>query len=255
MITRIAFAYLLSLLLSGCVTARVPEDRLKSIKSIAVVPVFEDTFNYEYHNVIVLLNEHEKKPIPEWNLNDHAGTKAMQVLAGRFEIASGVEVDRAAALSMSKDPGLMIKAIKPHHKNVDAYLFLVRQNHMSLRGNAATQIHGVGAQQHFRPLVTLFGERPPRYSVHAVYQAALVDARSGEVIAQQQSDVPPTSLHSAAWEARLYIRESEDWPKDFTALWEQKQERLRRFTFELLDISIPHTLQNLGLMGRPAAGK
>lgn len=228
--------------LSACAST-IPPEKLKTIKSVAVISATGDHFNWStkptlgWSQTRVIL-------LPEWEMDSHINKVVSNSLSSRFKIvtAEGIDIPFLTSISeyhatdyLRRHPGL-------RESGADAVV-LVREGWVKINnpGEAPPRVDGIGM---FRRN-SLIG---PVITAYAVLNLVFIDLRTSEriaIIRPRFSDAPwvsvPISHPLGPNNDDLWVDPFEETPAD-------KKDRIRQMLYDLLDRSIPVALQDHGLV-------
>lgn len=241
-------------LLGACTSLTVPPEKLSQIKTVAIVPVLDDEFHLYFYGLTIFDNEHETANIADWKLNEFLRQKAEGLLAPRYAILPGGEIDRGAALAINKftDDAAThgeraYAALKNKDSKVDAYLFLIRETDWDLEVNRRTPVQNIGLQRRSIAMRMPWAKYS-QYNLYTIYRAYLVDNHSGKLIAQRPAWIAPPDGSSGRATPLIQIPEGDSWPKTLSPVMQEHRAMLEAKTKDLLTNSLTFTLQGLGLL-------
>jgi hypothetical protein len=239
-----AQALLLGILLlaTGCagIIVGVPTD-LQTVKSVGVISAFADRFQLRKLGVTVFGNDESEFPVDSWGIDDVMAGKVRTLLGRRFDVRP-VTYRRAAFAKPNRDGiGAMVRdAVTP--AAVDAYVVVTRGT--SRLGATNQFVNGLGLLEASGGL--LYSNR---HFVYALYAVSIIDAREFSSKAVTVGLMPGEALvdplRSTAMRGPHKQVDESWWP---TARDAASNQRLKGAVVELIDQSLPNTLQQLQLV-------
>jgi hypothetical protein len=229
------------LLAAGCAgtIVGVPTD-LQTVKSVGVISAFADRFQLRKVGVTVFGNDESEFPVDSWGIDDVMAGKVRTLLGQRFDVRP-VTYRRAAFAKPNRGGiGAMVReGVTP--AAVDAYVVVT---HGGSRLGATNQsVSGLGMLEASGGL--LYSNR---HFVYALYAVSIIDAREFSSKAFTVSLMPGEALvdplRSTVIRGPHRQVDQSWWPTSPTAASNQ---RLKGAVLELIDQSLPNTLQQLQL--------
>jgi hypothetical protein len=229
---------MLALLLQLAFCAWAPKAPQAEIRSIGIIAAIGDTCMFEH--VTDKPFEWIGPPqasfleISDWSI-DEALTKALTAsLGARYQVQS-IAVEHQDFDTWTWDSlSRRIHELPVPETPVDAYLLILRDWRGDEIGNSDHQLGGLGVYRR-----DLRGGRL-RFGVFASYRLVLLDPERGSVIASRAALLPNRHLPWTLGQPAL-------WPKTQNDLSDAQRETLQRKFLTLIDVSLPTTLQHLGL--------
>jgi len=238
---------------SGCVTVAVPPEKLDSIKTVAVVPLFEDVIHYNYFGLFVFMNEHETAPIADWKLDDAAMDEARKALSPRFSVMTAAVKDRSQVSPQDQyesETALLNRifaAIDTGPETPDAFIFLIPEKNFNIGVNFYYPITGIAL--HYRGRFRGPWNRFPPFDLYNIYTIYVVDGKSHTVIAKRMAQ----SLEDGSYfnVPKVSLEEGWQWPDKLEPVMAAHGEDVRRHAEALLRQSLRKTLSSMGLTSNP----
>ncbi len=101
---RILLCLAVALAIAGCATPTVPTDRLKAIKSVAVISALGDDIKVEHLGLTVFTNSLTSVRV-DWGLDAHMTQRLQGLLASRYEVRQ-LDYDPVPLLDVTKELAL-----------------------------------------------------------------------------------------------------------------------------------------------------
>jgi hypothetical protein len=237
---RVALLCLL-LLLGACagITPGVVE-KLDGIRQVGIISAFGDKFYLRKVGVTVFGNESNEFPVAAWGIDDLVVTKVRAVLGRRLDVRP-VTYQRSAFYERNVD-GISgaVRAAGPTG-GVDAYVVITHG--VSKLGATNQFVSGLGL---------LEGSGGPlysnRYFLYALYAVSIIDAKTfaskGIVRSVMPGEAQINPLPTTPLIGPHRQVDKSWWP---TSLDAASNQRLKGAVVELIDKSLPNTLQELQL--------
>jgi hypothetical protein len=237
---RVAVVYLL-LLLGACagITPGVVS-KLDGIRQVGIISAFGDRFQLRKVGLTVFNNDTNEFPAAAWGIDDLVVGKVRTTLGRRFDIRP-VTYQRAAFQSSNFGGiGAMVQAAVPTG-DVDAYIVITRG--ASQVGSTNQSVNGLGIIETSSPIYS------STYFIYALYVVSIIDAKTfasmGGVGALMPGEAPVNPLRTTVLRGPHRQVDQSWWPASLEAASSQ---RLKGAVVELIDKSLPNTLQHLQLM-------
>ncbi len=230
------------LLVGGCAgtISGVPAD-LKGIGSVGVISAFVDKFQLRKVGITVFGNEEKEFPVDAWGIDEIVAGKARALLGRRFQVRP-VTYRRAPFMTRNRGGvGAMVReAVTP--ANVDIYVVISRGG--SQVGATNQAVTGLGMLE---ASGGVFSEN--RYYLYALYAVSIIDAHEFSSKAfttgLMPGEAPFNPLTTPVLHGPHRQVDQSWWP---TSLDAASNQRLKGAVVELVDKSLPNTLQQLQLL-------
>lgn len=230
------------LLAGGCAgtIVGVPAD-LQTVKSVGVVSAFADRFQVRKLGITVLGNDESEFPVDAWGIDDVMAGKVRTLLGRRFDVRPVTYRRAAFAKGSWSGIGAMVReGVTP--APVDAYVVITRG--FSQLGASNQSVSGLGFLETSGGLVS-----SNRHFVYALYAVSIIDARefSSKAImgALMPGEAAIDPLRSTVMRGPHRQVDQSWWPTSPNAA---SNPRLKGAVVELIDQSLPNTLQQLQLV-------
>ena len=190
-----------------------------------------------------------KTDVTDWKLGDVALEAARTVLQPPFELYTPdfrdddpfAEIDREPMTDVSKPLERIVRAMP--ETEADAYLLLLPSAEPF--PGSSTYLIGAGVDR----VPALFKARPEAHygeaDIHLFYEAYLVRARDGKVIALSTGEQPHkkagVDIFPHDWSGRM------SWSAKAESMTEDERGLLRNKLTDLIQRSLPHTVTRMGL--------
>jgi hypothetical protein len=208
------------------------------IRTVAVVSAIGDSLSLQGVGFGRFGGTQELVPITDWGIDAWMKDKVSQQLSGRF-IIKPVSVDAAAPARC--DGFEQCANSLPRTDAVDAYVLVFKHwVPEPLGGNS--NIRGIGIYHH--P-----GLGDSFTFVHAIYVVAVIEARTGEMIDHGTGRLPGGDFLGGHPDPVQDVPETL-WPDGSTQLNAEQKNPVRNIVMKLLADSLPHALQNAGLIAQ-----
>jgi len=239
-----AQALLLGILLlaAGCagVIVGVPTD-LQTVKSVGVISAFADRFQLRKVGITVFGNDENEFPVDGWGIDDVVAGKVRTLLGRRFDVRPVTYRRAAFAKSNRGGIGAMVReGATP--AAVDAYVVVTRGT--SQLGSTNQFASGLGLLETSGGVFS-----SNRQFVHALYAVSIIDAREFSSKAVTVALMPGESLvdplRTTVMRGPHKQVDESWWP---TARDAASNQRLKSAVVDLIDQSLPNTLQQLQLV-------
>ncbi len=229
------------LLAAGCAgtVVGVPAD-LQTVKSVGIISAFADRFQVRKLGITVFGNDESEFPVDAWGVDDVMAGKVRGLLGRRFDVRP-VTYRRAAFAkgSWGGIGALVREGVTP--APVDAYVVITRG--FNQLGATNQSVSGLGILETSGGLL-----HSDRVFVYALYAVSIIDARefSSKAItgALMPGEAAVDPLRSTVMRGPHRQVDQSWWPTSPTAAANQ---RLKGAVLELIDQSLPNTLQQLQL--------
>jgi hypothetical protein len=219
-------SFVLAVLLWGCAAAAAAPS---SIKRVAVISMIGDKFTTQKISLNLLDGKQKTIPIGAWGIDQFVVSKVRKVLAGRFEVRPLAYHPVADANDVAAK---IVEGVRAQSaaKDIDAYVVVTKS---MVTDNSRQQYYGLGIVDH-----AVIGHRVELY---VLYDITVVDGRDLSVVASTQkffalSTTPPAN--------RAWRKLDESW---MPATLDAQNVRLKGVVTELLDSSLPATIESLKL--------
>jgi len=219
------------LLLLGACTALVvgsPQKRA-SIRTVGIVSAFADTFDVQKIGMMVFGNDLKTIPISSWGIDDLAAGKVRALLSKRYDVRP-VTYQRATIASAKSGRYGIGEAIRPNVSplGLDAYVVLVGAG--TPYGNTNQSLYGLGIVEH----------AGFQYFLFALYEIVLVDGNDFSFLGLSIASFPNALRGKPVQKVDQSL-----WP---TSLDAASNPRLKEGVIDLIDQTLPSTLQQLQLV-------
>jgi hypothetical protein len=232
----------LLLLVTGCagVIVGVPTD-LQTVKSVGVVSAFADRFQLRKLGITVFGNEESEFPVDAWGIDDAMAGKVRTLLGRRFDVRPVTY--RRAAFAKGGWGGIgamMREGVTP--APVDSYVVITRG--FSQLGGTNQSVSGLGILETSGGVFS-----SDRQFVYALYTVSIIDAREfsskAVTVGLMPGEAAIDPLRSTVMRGPHKQVDRSWWP---TARDAASNQRLKGAVVELIDQSLPNTLQQLQLV-------
>ena len=230
------------LLAGGCAGTilGVPAD-LQEVRTLGVISAFGDRFQLKKVGMTVLGNDESEFPVAAWGIDDLVAGKVRTLLGRRFDVrpvtyrrSVFTELRRGGVAAMTRE------AVTP--AAVDAYV--VVSSGGSRLGATNQAVTGLGMLEASGGVFS-----SNRFLVYALYSVSIIDAREFTSKAVTVALMPGESLvdpmRSTVLRGPHKQVDESWWP---TARDAASNQRLKGAVVELIDQSLPNTLQQLQLV-------
>jgi hypothetical protein len=242
-------AVLLLALLGACAALDASAPKLAAIKTIGVISAIGDELTLTKAGLTGLGSNSRSVSIESWGIDDLIASRANSLLSRRFEIHP-VTYRRAAFAALEEDSAVAavnllrddpIKKLIPAEASplgLDAYVLITKAK--SIYGSTGRTVAGLGVVNR----TAVFGSSS---QIHALYVVRLVDGHDFKVISKAAaSPLNNTEIIRLAGPSRLvddsFLPAANDVPRN---------EQLKAAFIDLIERSLPTTLEDLGLVDRP----
>jgi hypothetical protein len=229
------------LLVAGCAgtIVGVPTD-LQTVKSVGIVSAFADRFELRKVGITVFGNEESEFPVDAWGIDDVMAGKVRTLLGRRFDVRPVTYRRAAFAKPTSGGIGAMVReGITP--APVDVYVVITRAT--SKLGATNQFVSGLGMLETSGGL--LYSNR---HFVYALYAVSIIDTHElsskAVTVGLMPGEALVDPLRSTVMRGPHRQVDQSWWPTAPTAAANQ---RLKGAVLELIDQSLPNTLQQLQL--------
>jgi hypothetical protein len=243
------FAALLLLgLLGACGAVDASPPKLASVKTIGVISAIGDEFTLTRAGLPGLESSAQGFSIESWGVDDLIVSRASSLLNRRFEIHpvtyrrgafAALEGDSAvtAVNLLREDPIKKLIPAEVSPQGLDAYVIITKAK--STYGSTGRTVSGFGIINR----AAVFGSYP---QIHALYMVRLIDGRELSLIAKRSAaPINNTEVNRLAGPSR-----SVDVSFLPTAADPAQNEQLKAAIIDLIERSLPITLQDMGLVDR-----
>jgi hypothetical protein len=230
------------LLAGGCAGTilGVPAD-LQEVRSVGVISAFSERFQLKKVGMTVFGNEESEFPVAAWGIDDLTVSKVRTLLGRRFEIRPVTY--RRSAFASPRPGGVAAmtrEAVTP--VAVDAYVVVTYGG--SRVGASNQSVSGLGMLEASGGAFS-----SNRLFLYALYSVSIIDAREFKqksiTIALMPGEALVDPLRSTALRGPHKQVDESWWP---TARDAASNQRLKGAIVELIDQSLPNTLQQLQLV-------
>jgi hypothetical protein len=221
---------------------------LAAIKTIGVISAIGDELTLTKAGLTGLGSNAQSVPIESWGIDDLIVSRTSSLLSHRFDVHpvtyrraafAAFEEDSvvAAANLLRDDPIKKLIPAEASPLGLDAYVLITKAK--STYGSTGRTVAGVGVINS----TAVFGS----YSqIHALYVVRLVDGHDFKLIAKgSASPLNNTEMFRLAGPSRLldasFLPAANDMPRN---------EQLKAAIIDLIERSLPTTLEDLGLVDR-----
>ncbi|WP_374467988.1 hypothetical protein [Ferrovibrio sp.] len=254
--TRLLALAATAILVAGCITTRVPPEKLEGIKTVAVVTDFDDEIHQFFYGLLAFDTEHFTANVSDWNTNDYVFTKLGEHLGTRYRIVRGGKIDRSAYqinkwTDNAADRGeKSFATIRDKNPEADAYLLFIPDTKVNIAATVSWPVDSLGLMRASLAMRMPWAKYH-QYAVYAAYDLFLIDARSGKLIAFRSGERIQGSGGSMYELPTAYIEISDDWPKDLPSVLASHRPEVEKRMKDLLDRSLRQTVQDMGLLAQP----
>jgi hypothetical protein len=244
---RLAVLLLLALL-GACATINASPPKLASIKSIGVISATGDEFTLTKAGLTGLGSSTQSFSIESWGIDDLIVSRASSLLSRRFEVRpvtyrrgafAALEGDSAvAAVNLLRDDP--VKKLIPTEVSplgLDAYVIITKAK--STYGSTGRTVAGFGVINR----TAVFGSYP---QIHALYVVKLIDGHEYNSIAKRSAS-PLNNTETIRLSGPSRSVDDSFLP---TANDPAQNEKLKAAIIDLIERSLPTTLQDMGLVDR-----
>jgi hypothetical protein len=229
-----AAALCLTLLLAACANvlpAGTP--RFEGVRTIGIVSAFTNVFGVQKIGITVFGNDLKQFQIDSWNLDEVAISRARSALSGRFDVRPVTyqkgEVAKGGACGDLRESLRTVNSPQP----LDAYILI--KSWGAQYGNSNRRVFGFGI------LEVGGGLMRNNVIAHAIYNVTLVDGRTF-ACKDWNAAVLPGNLFAGNVRGPAKQVDPSLWP---TSLDAASNQRLKAMMVELIDQSLPATIQVL----------
>jgi hypothetical protein len=241
-------ALLLLALLGACAAVDASAPKLAAIKTIGVISAMGGELTITKAGLTGLAGNAPSVPIESWGIDDLIVSRTNLLLSRRFDVHpvtyrraafAAVEEDSAVAAVnfLRDDPIKKLIPAEASPQGLDAYVLITKSK--SIYGSTGRTVAGVGVINS----TAVFGS----YSqIHALYVIRLLDGHNFKLIAKgTASPLNNTEMNRLAGPSRLvedaFLPAANDMPRN---------EKLKAAIIDLIERSLPTTLEELGLVDR-----
>jgi hypothetical protein len=236
-----AVALYLLLLLGAC-AGFVPgiPPKMESIRTVGIVSAFGDKFHVQKFGLTVFGNDLKELPIDSWGIDDHVAGEVRGLLSKRFDVRPVTyrRADIAAPKNVWGGIGERIRGqVSP--PGLDAYIVLTSAESQYASTNQS--LNGLGIVEHGGGA----GIFPKHYFLFALYAVSVIDGNQFSPLGFSFASLPGAApylmevIHGPNREVDQSL-----WPASLDAASNQ---RLKGGVIELIDKSLPNTLQQMQL--------
>jgi hypothetical protein len=236
-----ALSLYLLLLLGACagVIAGIPP-KMETITTVGIVSAFGDKFHVQKYGLTVFGNDLKEFPIDSWGIDDHVAGQVRALLSKRFDVRPVTyrRADVAAPKDIWGGIGATIRAqVSP--QGLDAYIVLTSAESQYASTNQS--LNGLGIVEHGGGA----GIFPKHYFLFALYYVSVIDGNQFSPLGLSVASLPeaPSYLMAVIHGPNREVDQSL-WPASLDAASNQ---RLKGGVIELIDKSLPNTLQQMQL--------
>jgi hypothetical protein len=239
---------LLVALLGACAAVDASSPKLAAIKTIGVISAIGDEFSFTKAGLTGLGNSAQSFSIESWGIDDLIVSRANSLLSRRFEVRP-VTYRRAAFVALEGNSAVAavnllrddpIKRLIPAEVSplgLDAYMIITKAK--STYGSTGRTVAGFGMINR----TAVFGSYP---QIHALYLVKLIDGHEFNLIAKRSaSPLNNTEIIRLAGPSRLVDDSFLPTANDVA-----RNEQLKAAIIDLIERSLPTTLQDMGLVDR-----
>jgi hypothetical protein len=241
-------ALLLAALLSACASVDAVTPKLQAIKTVGIVSAIGDEFAVTKAGLTGFENSNRTFSIEAWGLDDLIVQRAGALLGRRLQVqpvtyrrAAFAAVERAAPLPAANllrdDPIRDLVRTEVSPQGLDAYVVVTKAT--SRYGSGARTVAGVGMINHD----ALFDSY---HEIHALYVVRVIDGHDFSII-DKRSAAPLSSSEIVRLEGPSRMVDGELQPAESGT---PANDRLKAAIIDLLERSLPTTLQDLRLVDR-----
>jgi hypothetical protein len=241
-------ALLLFTFLGACAAVDASAPKLAGIKTIGIISAVGDELTVTKAGLTGLGGNAQSISIGSWGIDDLIASRASSLLSRRFEVHpvtyrraafAAFEGDSAvAAVNLLRDDP--IKKLIPAEVSplgLDAYMLITKAK--SIYGSTSRTVAGVGVISR----TAVFGSSS---QIHALYVVRLVDGHDFHLIAKgTASPLNNSEMNRLAGPSRpvddFFLPAANDIPRN---------EKLKAAIIDLIERSLPTTMDDLGLVER-----
>jgi hypothetical protein len=241
-------ALLLLALLGACAAVDASAPKLAAIKTIGIISAMGGELTITKAGLTGLAGNAQSVPIESWGIDDLIVSRTSSLLSRRFDVRpvtyrraafAAVEEDSAVpAVSLLRDDP--IKKLVPAEVSplgLDAYVLITKAK--SIYGSTGRTVAGVGVINR----TAAFGSSS---QIHALYAIRLLDGHDYKVIAKgSASPLNNTEMDRLARPSRLVDDSFLPAANDML-----RNDKLKAAIIDLIERSLPTTLEDLGLVDR-----
>jgi hypothetical protein len=241
-------ALLLLALLGACAAVDASAPKLAAIKTIGVISAMAGELTITTAGLTGPGSNAQSVPIESWGIDDLIVSRVGSLLGRRFEVRP-VTYRRTAFAALEEDsavPAMNLLRDDPIKKLVpaevsplglDAYLLITKAK--SIYGSTGRTVAGVGVINR----TAAFGSSS---QIHALYAIRLLDGHDYKVIAKgSASPLNNTEMDRLAGPSRLVDDSFLPAANDML-----RNDKLKAAIIDLIERSLPTTLEDLGLVDR-----
>jgi hypothetical protein len=234
------FALFVLLLVAAC-AGMAP--KVEGVRTIGIVSAVGDKFYLRKVGFTVFGNESQEMAIDSWGIDELMSSKIRAALAGRFDVrpvkyrrAAFAEAENRLAIGVEPLRGETVRAeVTP--QGLDAYLIVTKAS--APYGQTNQMLTGLGIVDGFK-----FGDH--LVYVYTFYSISLVNGHDWTVSRGTFATVPgEPSLFGPRLKGASRELDASWWPASLDATSSQ---RLKGVVAELIDQSLPGTLQKMQMM-------
>jgi hypothetical protein len=246
--TRSLAALLLLALLGACAAVDASAPKLAAIKTIGIISAIGGEFTITKAGLTGLASDAQSVPIEAWGIDDLIVSRAGALLGRRFDVrpltyrrAAFAAVDEDSAVPavnlLREDPIKKLVPAQVSPLGLDAYVLITKAK--SIYGSTGRTVTGVG-------IVTRTAAFGFSSQIHALYVVRLLDGHEFKVIAKcSASPLDNAEINRLAGPSHpvddSFLPAANDIPRN---------EKLKAAIIDLIERSLPTTLEDLGLVDR-----
>jgi hypothetical protein len=218
----------------------VPGD-LQQVRSVGIISAFGDRFQLKKVGLTVFGNDESVFPVAAWGIDDLMAGKVRTLLGRRFDVRP-VTYRRTVFATPHRGgiPAMTREAVTP--AAVDAYVVIAYGN--SPVGATNQAVSGLGMLETSGGILS-----SNRFFLYALYSVSIIDAREfsskAVTVALMRGEALVDPMRATALRGPHRQVDESWWP---TARDANSNQRLKGAVVELIDQSLPNTLQQLQLV-------
>lgn len=242
MFGRLALVLVTAIGLTACAT-KTPPEKLVGIKTVAVVAATGDRLNWSTKPTLGW-TQSRVIPVHEWNLDKRIEALASTALTRRYSVVPATGIDLALLTSVEHFHAIdyLVRHAELQKSGIDAVL-LFREGSIDINNpsEGPPRLRGIGILRRN----SLIG---PVITAYAVLEATLIDLKTSKQIAMFRTRLPDNPWVNARVSHPLGPHNEDIWFDPFESTPADKTERIQQMVSDLLEQSVPYTLEERGLL-------
>ncbi len=241
----ISVAFLLPAILGACASFETSQAKMQAFKTVGVISAIGDEFSYTEAGLTGFDTDDRSFAIASWHVDDLVVRQASAILSGRFQVQQVTYTSPTLARPEEQSPIALVNLMRDDRikatlrtdvspQALDAYIVIVKAKSQIGHGNRT--VAGLGMVSSG----TAFGSYA---QIHALYEVRVYDGHSFELI-EKRSAAP---LDNADLTRLAGPNRRVDDGYLPSAGEPERNEKLHAAIVELIERSLPSTLQNLHL--------